>query len=101
VQDQHVSFPLELESSKAHHHRGVGFDIDEKDITNHRRAQASPDPGVALIDGVGIAPGLVQSCAGYLADPGCLFCPLTAFGSDYETRENKQPAQPFLMPKIR
>jgi hypothetical protein len=60
MQDQRVSLALELESFKAHHHHGMGFAADEEDITDHRRSQAGLDPGVAMMDDVGLPPCPVQ-----------------------------------------
>jgi hypothetical protein len=66
MQDQRFSLALELESFKAHHHHGVGFPVDEKDVANHRRAQASLDLGVAMLHDVGIPPCPVQRLFGRL-----------------------------------
>jgi hypothetical protein len=49
-----LTLALELESFKAHHHHGMRLAVDEKDITDHCRALASLEPGVALLDEVGI-----------------------------------------------
>jgi hypothetical protein len=42
VQDQYVSYVLELESFKAHHHHGVGLAVHEKDIADLVRKIRSP-----------------------------------------------------------
>jgi hypothetical protein len=45
---------LELALLKPHHH-DVGFNVNENDITNHRRAQPAGRPGVVRLNDLGVA----------------------------------------------